>query len=527
MSTFYDYIRTSYSFNQKDYDTIKEWKLLETLYEKNWNTKDTTHKIPKKIHQIWLGGIIPLQYAEWGESFKELHPDWEYKLWTDLDIDNIPEINKNIWNNLRFVGAKSDYLRYILLNKYGGFYFDTDFRCLKSLEPLLKFTFVTGVGYLNKPELYNGFIASIPDNAIMKALIKYIEGYKHPLTIKDVFSVTGPYRFTGTFFSIVNSYREGVLVLPPPYIYPFPNSKGFMNRNGDSYIVPESFVIHYWEVSWMPYKPNYIQGERFIGVADFIYTPRYKSPDDYLQLQNTFIPINLKSVNIVYTHTYYVKQLFAILKYLKEKFVIITHNSDINIDKSFIVPNNVIKWFAQNVNVQNPKIESIPIGLENTYWFKQFGDKRVFMKQTTATIKNISNLAYLNCSERTNPTRKKVVEYFKGASYVTYVKGANGINTLDYFHNLYNHKFMICPDGNGIDTVRLWESLYMKTFPIVKRSINTEFYNDLPICYVDNWEDVTEEFLNKEYDRLSKGIWNFDKLNFKYWINKINSYRHD
>jgi hypothetical protein len=38
---------------------------------------------------------------------------------------------------------------------------------------------------------------------------------------------------------------------------------------------------------------------------------------------------------------------------------------------------------------------------------------------------------------------------------------------------------------------------------------------------VDEWSDITEDFLNKEYERIINTIWNLEKLNFKYWENKI------
>ena len=33
---------------------------------------------------------------------------------------------------------------------------------------------------------------------------------------------------------------------------------------------------------------------------------------------------------------------------------------------------------------------------------------------------------------------------------------------------------------------------------------------------------ITEDFLNKEYDRITNTKWNMDKLNIEYWKNKMN-----
>ena len=79
----------------------------------------------------------------------------------------------------------------------------------------------------------------------------------------------------------------------------------------------------------------------------------------------------------------------------------------------------------------------------------------------------------------------------------------------------------MCPEGNGIDTHRTWECLYMNTIPIEKININNQYYTDLPICFVNRWKEITEEFLEKEYIRINSIKWNMNKLSFEYWRNKI------
>ena len=102
--------------------------------------------------------------------------------------------------------------------------------------------------------------------------------------------------------------------------------------------------------------------------------------------------------------------------------------------------------------------------------------------------------------------------------------GSNGRNFDEYLDNVYNHKFVICSEGNGIDTHRTWETLYSGSIPIEKINKNNRFFNDLPICFVNDWEEITDDFLNSEIDRINKNIFNIDKLNFSYWENKIKNY---
>lgn len=270
---------------------------------------------------------------------------------------------------------------------------------------------------------------------------------------------------------------------------------------------------------------DWITGEKFVGVADLVYYP--KGVKDCNPLVNTYCPCALKERNIVYTHTMYVRQLFEEIKRLKCEFVIVTHNCDVNVDDSFQVPDNVIHWFTQNVNTTNPKVESIPIGLENDKWFKNIRKKEK-MEAWLKIPKEYKNLVYLNSNIKTNPKeRQPLYDLFGKEPWVTSFHGVNGVGFDEYLFNICNHKYVFCPDGNGIDTHRLWETLYMGAIPIVKKGINTWFYNDLPIVYVSEWEEVTKEILDNIWELHKKGKWDKEKLTFNYWKNKIRSYVSD
>jgi len=267
---------------------------------------------------------------------------------------------------------------------------------------------------------------------------------------------------------------------------------------------------------------DWIQGDKFKLMTDFTYAPMQKVKDDYDCLENWFDLSSLKGHDIIYTHTMYVKQLFNCLSKLNGEFVVVTHNSDDNIDETYNIPVNVLRWFTTNVNVLNNKIESIPIGLENNRWFKST-HKKEKMLDKLKQCKTQRNLLYINHNVCTNTKeRLKPYQLFANKTWCTIEEGKNGNDFNNYLDNLYNHTFMICPQGNGMDTHRTWECLYMQTIPIEKWNLNNRYYyKDFPICYVHEWEEITEDFLRAEYERISKILWNKEKLNFKYWSNKI------
>jgi hypothetical protein len=265
---------------------------------------------------------------------------------------------------------------------------------------------------------------------------------------------------------------------------------------------------------------DFIAGEKFYSIADFVYSSN-DVEFDYNKLINTFNITKLKDVNVVYLHTMYKEQFFEIIKKLDNKFIIMTHNSDDCINDVVNLPSNVIKWFSQNVNISDVRIESIPIGLENNRWFQHLNKKEKMINKLK-TKKSFKNLLYINHNVNTyKQDRVEPYQIFKNKKWASLEMGLNGQNFDSYLDNLYNHKFVLSPRGNGIDTHRKWEALYLKTIPIEKRNINNSFYEDLPICLVDDWSDITEDFLNEEYERIINTNWNLEKLNFSYWKNKI------
>lgn len=250
---------------------------------------------------------------------------------------------------------------------------------------------------------------------------------------------------------------------------------------------------------------------------------------DYIQGERFRDPLFVDNKRVFYCNTYEVDNFFK--NPPKKEFVLVSHNADEIITYNGrprdanvnLIPRNLVKWFGQNVNVIHPKIESLPIGLENSMYFVEI-KKLDKIKNKLNNEKKIKNLVYMNHTIA-NYVQDRLEPYklFTNKSWCKSVMGTNGYNFDEYLDDIYNHEFVISPRGNGIDTHRLWESLYLGTIPIEKRNLNNRFYDDLPICFVDNWSDINEEFLNKELIRIKNKKWNLDKLNFWYWKERIYS----
>ena len=87
--------------------------------------------IPKIIHQTYKNHNLPGTYKMCQTEIKRLHPDFEYRFYTDEDMDRLmktefPEYYDK-FNELPRMIMKIDMFRYFLMYKYGGLYTDMDY----------------------------------------------------------------------------------------------------------------------------------------------------------------------------------------------------------------------------------------------------------------------------------------------------------------------------------------------------------------------------------------------------------------
>lgn len=98
-------------------------------------------KIPKIIIQTWKDNNIPKRYWEHIETVKKHNPDYEYKYFTDADIEEFLKVNYpqyyDTYQKLPIKIQKIDFFRYVAVYHYGGFYFDLDMTGLAPLDNLL------------------------------------------------------------------------------------------------------------------------------------------------------------------------------------------------------------------------------------------------------------------------------------------------------------------------------------------------------------------------------------------------------
>jgi mannosyltransferase OCH1-like enzyme len=255
-------IKRSYGYDKEYQRLSPEWHLAKRLYEHNYlKAENKTNRIPKIIHQIWLGGSLPQQFQRYADSWKKYNPDWEYKLWLDEDVKRMNLIQRDRFNKATNQGMKSDILRYEILGQYGGVYVDTDFECLKSFDDLMYLDFFTSLSYDKEMQLYIGLIACTANHPVINECIKSMTTTYRGDGSSVIMKETGAYHFTKCFLSLINKDTEGVVAFPMDFFYPLPNTE----RNTlipYHYTKPYSYAIHHWCVSWIKSKRHELYNRR-------------------------------------------------------------------------------------------------------------------------------------------------------------------------------------------------------------------------------------------------------------------------
>jgi len=272
---------------------------------------------------------------------------------------------------------------------------------------------------------------------------------------------------------------------------------------------------------------NLISGEKFQELTDLSISKK-----EHKKLENTSIAnsINIDSFDFsnfdnpsfIYANSSLINlhkkvltesKFYDKLAQFKNPFYLLLHNSDQSFEKEHLKIFEISKCekiFSQNVAVKDPRVIPLPIGIGNTCWpYSKFvpntceKTRDIFFNFTiTGGNRKIKRPA---CFERLNEL---------GVEWIDLV------DQLDYPELVSKYKYVISPEGNGIDCHRTWETLYNKSIPVVDRSYTTEYFAKyFPMVLVDDWNTFELSQLNGVYETAS---WvNYYLLDFDLFVKKF------
>ena len=289
------------------------------------------------------------------------------------------------------------------------------------------------------------------------------------------------------------------------FLYPKNKFQKFLQKKINYFLHYLSFFLN-----CITFKNKYLCGDFFEKIAD----------SNFLNLSN-------KS-KIIFSS---LSEFNKICKSKHLNKIWIFHNSDdvFDLRKSKMLDRiKPKKCFSTNLIIKKKNYHHIPIGLENfkySVFFFRYSDiyKNYNINKTIKyKFHSYKKNRILFGFNDTHKDRKNYLNYLKNNFLSDYTYGWN---SYVYRKILINYKFVFCPRGNGYDTHRVWESLYLKVVPIViEDKFNIFFKNlNLPIVFlkkINELDHYSSNKLSKIYKRLYPKF-NNQALDIQYWKKKI------
>lgn len=209
--------------------------------------------IPKKIHQIWLGEEMPSEYTRCTQTWAEA-AGWEYRLWTDRDVEAMELFNDDLYRLGRNYGEKSDILRLEILYREGGLYVDVDAECLNIdfFDRLHRsLTFYAGFEPLEHRWLgvSNALMGVAQGHPFLQKMIVDLKAHFFAHEERWAVIKTGPVFLTRMMAVFLQETSDPKMVcFPSSYFYPASYNDV---RQGNDQRFQESAALHYWGGSWV------------------------------------------------------------------------------------------------------------------------------------------------------------------------------------------------------------------------------------------------------------------------------------
>lgn len=182
-----------------------------------------------------------------------------------------------------------------------------------------------------------------------------------------------------------------------------------------------------------------------------------------------FIP----TVALYLDHVLLFKDL--VLPHLKREIVLVCHNGDLEFNDVDICNSMFIKKvYSQNLNIIHEKARALPIGLRNRMFGQNNIEKISLLRKQP--LDKIKKKVFICMDFNSHPVRKEL-KYYLDWNDIPYY---SDLEYRDYLVKMNECEFVLAPQGNGIDTHRFWEAIYLKCIPIfIENESNKNFYQNL------------------------------------------------
>ena len=245
----------------------------------------------------------------------------------------------------------------------------------------------------------------------------------------------------------------------------------------------------------------------------------------------------------IYVRTKYLERFVQeCLDDIDVPFTLVTGDCDVEVSERDISAQTIQRvlgrskvrtWFAQNCNTVHDKIQPMPLGLDYhtlTLQEKHFpwGYFKTPLRQEQVLDDARMSAPRLGekklsayCNWQHVLKRGDRLQCIRSVQpEVMHLEDANLGRDLCW-HNNAGHLYTISPLGSGLDCHRTWEALLLGSVPIVPRSGICSLFESLPVCIVDDWQEVTIGYLKDRREWILESEFDFGPLYLEWWKARI------
>ncbi len=207
---------------------------------------------------------------------------------------------------------------------------------------------------------------------------------------------------------------------------------------------------------------------------------------------------------------------------IKKGFHLLTGSSDLCVnDNSALVAvilqnEKLLSWAGTNLVEQDPRMLSIPIGFEERE--RERSNKLYqYVHCKNGIVKDIDIL--LPFIESTHASRNILKNYIFENKLINVYVQRERLNFEEYINQLRRSKYVLCPRGNGMDTLRIYETILAGSIPLIEYTKLWKMHKKFGLI-LRSWNELSTIPPNSIVGEYSKSL-----LGESYWLDKVYSHQ--
>lgn len=224
-----------------------------------------------------------------------------------------------------------------------------------------------------------------------------------------------------------------------------------------------------------------------------------------------------------------------VLADIRRPFTLVTGDSDLTVSgltirdiETLLSSPYLKKWFGQNLSYNHSKIEPMPIGLDfHSAWQnpRHYSGCHILPAHQEGELRSI-------CRTAKKFSERKPLVVCDWIGHSTYgdreearlaipeevrIVPTRRLPRHELWQVYAKHAFVASPSGVGLDCHRTWEAIALGCVPIVKKSPLTPLFEGMPVLVVENWSQLTSEYLQQQLQKFTTQKFDYSKIFLTYW----------